>query len=101
MKREVDSALNVPEQQRKLIVLNESIGRQTFSSLSLKGNYQKIASKVPPEINPEDEELSSTRTAHNPKPSAGLQRRRILVMDNSQEEEIIAIGQFDKKNIIF
>jgi len=97
LKREVDTAMQVPEPQRKLIVLNESIGKQTFSSLSLRGNYAKIASKVAPEINPEDEEISSSRTGKQ----ASQQNRTILVVEDGTEEEIIAMGSFDKKNIVY
>ena len=93
--------MHIPEPQRKLIVLNESIGKQTFSSVSLRGNYAKIANKVAPEINPEDEELSSTRTGKQEKHSQHEKRRTILVVEDGTEEEIIAMGSFDKKNIVY
>lgn len=99
LKREVETAMQVPEPQRKLIVLNESIGKQTFSSLSMRGNYAKIANKVAPEINPEDEEISSSRTGKQA--SQQNRNRTILVVEDGTEEEIIAMGSFDKKNIVY
>jgi hypothetical protein len=102
LKREVETAMQIPEPQRKLVVLNESIGKQTFSSLTLRGTYAKVANKVPPEINPEDEELNSSRTGKEERPSQQQQKRRtILVVEDGEEEEIIAMGTFDKKNIVY